>query len=241
MPTKPQKISDRVAIINAVKTYLGFFVLIVLVVEGVLGVLAVRTKGQNQLVAICGMIFVVIILIVVVSFFAYRKPRALLDSGANQDKPELQDFCNRISGHWWERIKPDEPSAISFVEINPDLATNTIKMKGSSYNRDGELAAIWETVASCINISERKIFYYWKGLHPSRPSEPYEGFGEISFNESPDRIDRGVGFFSDTNITDMESTTRKFVEFQRSIEQDIQVLQEGNIKLISELIRKRLG
>jgi hypothetical protein len=42
MPPKPlkQKSPDRVAIISAVKTYLGFFVLLVLVVEAALGALA---------------------------------------------------------------------------------------------------------------------------------------------------------------------------------------------------------
>ena len=76
MPSKPQKQKspDRVAIISAVKTYLGFFVLIVLVVETVLSTLALKTQGQNQLIALYGMLFVIVVLIAVVSFFAYRKP-----------------------------------------------------------------------------------------------------------------------------------------------------------------------
>ena len=246
MPSKlpKQKSPDRVAIITAVKTYLGFFVLVVLVVETVLGALALKTQGQNQLVALYGMLFVIVALIAVVSFFAYRKPDALLRTVASHATPEmqsLQDFCSRISGHWWERIKPDEPSAISFVEIRPDLATSTVKMKGNAYSRDGELAAVWESIASCINPSERKIFYYWEGRHPSRPNEPYEGFGEISFHEFSNRIDSGVGIFSDTNVTDMKSTTKKSVEFRRSAEPEIQVMQEGNDKFISEMVRKKLA
>jgi len=113
-------------------------------------------------------------------------------------------------------------------------------MKGKAYSRDGDLTAIWETVASCINMSERKVFYYWRGWHPSSPNEPYEGFGEISFHGSHDRIDSGVGVFSDTNLTDIKSTKKKSVEFRRSIEREVQVLQEGNSKLISELVRRKL-
>ena len=245
MPQKlaKQKSPDRVAIIAAVKTYLGFFVLVVLVVEAVLGALALKTQGQNQLVALYGMLFVIAALVAVVSFFAYRKPEALLRTAASHATPEmqsLQDFCSRISGHWWERIKPDEPSAISFVEIRPDSATSTVKMKGNAYSRDGKLAAVWESIASCINPSERKIFYYWEGRHPSRPNEPYEGFGEISFHDFSDRIDSGVGIFSDTNVTDMKSTTKKSVEFRRSAAPEIQVMQEGNDKFISEMVRKKL-
>src|SRR6266850_4064331 len=207
MPPRPTKQNNtsRVAIIDAVKTYLGFFVLVVLVVEAVLGTLAIKSEGQNQQVALYGMLLVIVALIVIVSFFAYRKPDALLrafGSRTAQDGQSLQDFCIRISGHWWERIKPDESSAVSFVEIAEDPATSTVKMKGKAYSRDGKLAAIWESVASCINVSERKMFYYWKGWHPARPSEPYEGFGEVSFLESANGIDSGVGFFSDTNVTD---------------------------------------
>jgi len=246
MPTKPpkQRISDRVAIISAVKTYLGFFVLVVLVVEAVLGALALKTQGENQLVALYGMLFVIVALIAVVSFFAYRKPEALLRTvaaTATSEVQSMQDFCSRISGHWWERIIPDEPSAISFVEIRPDWATSTVKMKGNAYTRAGELAANWESVASCINPGERKIFYYWKGLHPSRPKEPFEGFGEISFREFSNQIDSGDGVFSDTNVIDMKSTTKKSVEFRRSVTSEIQVMQEGNDKVISEMVRKKLG
>ncbi len=246
MPTKSpeQKSSDRVEIISAVKTYLGFFVLIVLVVEAVLGALALKTEGENQLVALYGMLFVIVALIVVVSFFAYRKPEALLRTVAATTSSEvqaMQDFFSRISGHWWERIIPDESSAISFVEIRPDGATSTVKMKGTAYTKAGVLAANWESVASCINPAERKVFYYWKGLHPARPKEPFEGFGEISFREFSNRFDSGDGVFSDTNVIDMKSTTKKSVEFRRSAPSEIQVMLEGNDKLISEMVRKKLG
>lgn len=240
MPTNTkEKSSDRVGIISAVKTYLGFFVLIVLVVEVSLGALALRAEPQNQLIAIAGMILVFLGLISVVSFFAYRKPDALLRSVASQQ--QLQEFGSRISGYWWERITPDEPCALSFVEISPDPATSTVKLKGSAYSREGVLAANWETVASCINLSERKVFYYWKGMHPSHPNEPYEGFGEISFHEPVGQISSGVGFFSDTNVTDMRSTTRMSTEFWRSEEREEQVLRGHNSKLISELIQKKLN
>jgi hypothetical protein len=74
---KQQTASSRVSIINAVRTPPGFFVLVVLVVEVALGGLAARTGGQNQLVALYGMLFVVLALIAVVAFFAYRRPEAL--------------------------------------------------------------------------------------------------------------------------------------------------------------------
>jgi hypothetical protein len=241
--TKPSSAS-RVTIIDAVKTYLGFFVLVVLVVEATLGTLALRTEGPNQLVALYAMLSVVAGLILIVSFFAYQKPDALLRAFASrtaQEGQSLRDFCERISGYWWERIVPDEPSAISFVAITADPATSMVKMKGKAYNRHGKLAAMWETVASCVNASESKMFYYWKGWHPARPNELYEGFGEVSFHESGNVIDSGVGIFSDTNVTDVKSTTRKSIELRRSSAPETQVMQNGDESSTAEMVRKKLG
>lgn len=230
--------SGRVEIINTVKTYLGFYALLVLVVELTLGGLAYETDGTNQLVIISGMILVFLGLITVVSLFAYKKPDVLLRSIASQQ--ELQEFRSRISGYWWERITPNEPCALSFVEISPDSATGTVKLKGSAYTPEGNFSANWESVASCINFSERKVFYYWKGIHPSHPNEPYEGFGEISFRKTIDRISSGVGFYSDTNVTDMKSTTRKTAEFWRGEKDEEQTMHGHNKKLISELVQRKL-
>lgn len=232
--------SDRVAVIGAVKTYLGFFVLVVLVVEAVLGALALNSEGENQLAAIYGMLAVIAALIVIVSFFAYRKPEALLRS-APAEMPSARDFRARITGHWWERITPDAPSAISLVEIRPDPATGAVKMKGTAYARSGELAANWESIASCLNPAERKVFFYWKGLHPARPNEPFEGFGEISFHESPGLIERGDGMFSDTNLTDMKSTTRKSIEVRRATADEVQTMQGDGAAAVAAMARRKLG
>ena len=239
-----QNDSGRVAIISAVKTYLGFFVLMVLVVESALGALAVKTQGRNQLIALYGMLFVMVALIAIVALFAYKKPDALLRSVAvdvASDAESLRDFCRSIAGQWWQWITPDEPSAISFMEIRPDPATNTIRMNGSAYSKNGGPASRWESVASCINLNERKVFYYWKGWYTSRPNEPFEGFGEVYFLDSAEQIDSGSGYFSDTNVTDMKNTTKKSFELRRSAKSETQIVLAGDRELISELIRKRLN
>jgi hypothetical protein len=228
---------ERVSIINAVKTPLGFFVLVVLVVEGALGGLA--AKGPNQLTALYGMFGFLAALIAVVAFFAVRYPEALLGRRANeQGLAELRKFCDRISGYWWESIQPAEPTALSLVEISRDPITETVKMKAHAYNSKGEVAAFWESVAVCIKPTEGKVFYYWKGWHPLRPSEPFEGFGEISFNES---LNNAVGVFSDTNLTDWKTTIRKSATLQRSSDQEVQVLKTRDDKLTSGLVRSKLS
>ena len=241
-----EKSFDRVAIISSVKTYLAFFVLVVLVVESVLGTIALKAQDGVQLVALYGMLFVIVGLIVVVSLFAYFKPEALLRTFTATMSPEIrstQEFCQQISGHWWERIHSEESrtsSAISFFEIRPDHTTNTVKMNGRAYTMDGMLWANWESVASCVNPNERKVFYYWKGLHPSRPNEPFEGFGEISFREFSNQIDSGDGVFSDTNIMDIRSTRKKSIALRRGSASEVQVMKEGNNDLVSEMVRNQL-
>lgn len=227
MPRRPQKreTSGRTEIIGAVKTYLGFLVLLVLVAEATFGALALQTSGGTQIFAVSAMLFVTIVLIAIVCFFAYVKPEALLSSGLPR---EADEFRRQISGYWWERIIPDVPSALSFVEVSLDTATNGLILKGQAYSRSGELPAIWDTMATCINSHDRKVFYYWRGWHPSRPQEPYEGFGEISFHEAR------------SNVIDMKSTTRKSADFRRSTDEEATQMRSGNGKLIADLVRIKL-
>lgn len=240
MSDETPKKSERVAVINAVKTYLGFFVLVILIVEIVLGAVALKAQGINQMIALYGMLFVILVMVAVVSFFAYKKPEALLRTARQQmdNAQPLHDFSNRISGYWWESIHQGSTS-ISLVEIRLDTATGTVKMKGKGYNKNGEFSSVWESVASCINPGERKVFYYWEGRHISRPNEDYEGFGEISFDDA-DHIEQAVGFFSDTNLTDIKTTTRKSIEFRRCPKADIEIILNGNKSEIAKLINRKL-
>jgi hypothetical protein len=151
-------------------------------------------------------------------------------------------FCDRVAGYWWERIHPDDASAISFLQIEPDQAVaNTIRIKGRAFDLGGGLAAVWETVAACINSDQKKVFYYWKGSQRKKPTDPYEGFGEIIFFESRDAINTGSGFFSDTNLIDFKTTTKKSVEFRRSTDQEeVKVMHDIDNNQITSLVLNKL-
>jgi len=68
--------SDRATIIQTVQTPLGFFVLVVLVVEVIFGLIASLSASQRTylIVAMTSMMF---LLVGVVAFFAYYRPEAL--------------------------------------------------------------------------------------------------------------------------------------------------------------------
>lgn len=70
----------RLQIIDIVKTPLGFFVLAVLVLETGLGIAAGIGEGNNQKIALIGMLSLFALLIIVVGILTYWKPQALLGS-----------------------------------------------------------------------------------------------------------------------------------------------------------------
>jgi hypothetical protein len=244
MPAAGQKraatTSDTAGVIRAVKNPINFFALALLLLAEVgLGSLAVKAKGENQLIVAYGILVIILALIVVVGLLAWKRPGALMGAAdeTTQGLEELRHFCKAVSGDWWEKVTPREPTAISHVEITPYLGMTTVKLKGEAYAGDGSFAADWESVASCVNPQDRKIFYQWRGIHPARPQEPFEGFGEMDFHES---LDKATGAFLDTNLTNWASTTKKTIVCIRSSKPESETMENGDARAIAELVQKKL-
>lgn len=84
MPTGKRPASKaRIGVIGAVQTPLGFFTLVVLVVEGILGSVA-AFSGTERSTALYGMLAIIGALIIVVAGFAVFRPEAL--SGIRQEQ-----------------------------------------------------------------------------------------------------------------------------------------------------------
>jgi len=154
----------------------------------------------------------------------------------------LQAFCRGLEGQWWERITPDDSSALSFVTVSPDHGTGMIKLEGTAYDREGREAATWETLATCVNFSEKKVFYYWTGWN-AQGQQParFEGFGEITFSGPAHRADAGTGFFADSKLADASTTTNKLFRLRRCDEQEAKVMSGDDAAAITELVNKKLG
>ncbi len=232
----------RARIIETVQTPLGFFVLVVLVVESILGVVAGLGTGPTTTVSIVGMLVIIVGLIAIVAYLAYQRPEALggrrAPPGAGAD-PARARFLRDAEGCWWSYQL--DAAALGFVHIVPVESSATLQVAGRSYDRDGYIVATWETIASCLNPKGKKLYYYWKGLHPARPAEPYEGFGEIAFEETAEGSHKAVSVFSDTNLTDAKSTTKKWSNYERCIEPaELEVMQKGDRERIAALVRAKL-
>ncbi len=159
---------------------------------------------------------------------------------SSKSNDELRSFCDQLAGYWWEHITPSDSSALSFVTIEPDHATGTVKLHGRSFDQDGEPMSRWETIAVCVKLGDKKVFYYWEGKFPSKATASYEGFGQMSFHATGENIDGADGFFSDTNLENWSTTTRKLVTFRRCSPPEAKIMNADQNDPRKRLIQDKL-
>ncbi len=150
------------------------------------------------------------------------------------------DFCQKITGYWWERIKPDTRSALSFVNIIYDEETLMLKMKGRTFDSQGNYTAFWESKSTGIHFNEQKILYHWEGWFPSTPSEPFEGIGDIFFFGEEGVFTEGNGIFSNINMLD-KSIHKSSFELSRTNEADVDIMYSKDKGKIANLITNRIS
>jgi hypothetical protein len=69
---------SRTSIIQSVKTPLGFFTLVVLITEVILGVLAQKASGGDFTILVISMIALMFVLVGIVAYMSFRKPDTLI-------------------------------------------------------------------------------------------------------------------------------------------------------------------
>jgi hypothetical protein len=167
--------------------------------------------------------------------------RVMIDAAEINTYNKRLDFCNKITGFWWERIKPDTASALSFVDIQYDKETAMLKMKGRSFDQEGNYIAYWESKSAGIHFKEQKVFYHWEGWFPSKPSEKFEGVGEISFYSLTDVFMEGNGIFSNINTVDTKSLYKSSFEFSRSNTEEEAIMYSKDKERIAQLIKAKIS
>lgn len=227
-----EKATGRVAVIRAVNTPLGFFVLVVLVVEAALTTLATQTNPQ-YLVTIMGfMAAVVLALIGAVVLLVFKRPWELSSS----DKRSLiqeDHFYRTIDGGWWEYMSPSDGTALSYVEISFNARTGGVLMHGSSYSLEGDHVANWQGVT--YSVRDAKILYTWEGRSVA-PMEHYVGLGDISFDRTRTNA---AGFYVDVNVPRLRAIS-KSVRMVRATKEERQIHGCGDPALIADLVSKKL-
>lgn len=106
--------AGRFNLIAAIKTPLGLFALVVMVAEGILVLLIAKADPGQRSFAIGGMLLVLLLLVSVVAFLAYRRPEALTLQGQTETNNlpnfeaifgNLTSTLDNLESNNWERAK----------------------------------------------------------------------------------------------------------------------------------------
>ncbi len=178
---------EKVQIIEAVKTPLGFFVLVVLVVEVIFGFTASNTNSKEIVVAMIALIF---LLVGIVAFLSYRRPEAL--SGARySEEPELakirQEFqekehlADMVAGEWTfsTHYQPEGDDKSREMKGCCEIRKGKygVSMHGSCLGQDGNPGASF--VVRQVFVNEDGLTYIYEV--PLDLGKAVLGVGQVGF------------------------------------------------------------
>jgi hypothetical protein len=101
-------LNESISIIKAVTNPLSFFVLVVLIVEAIFGIVAVKFEKQRGLIVVA-MITLIFLLVGIVAALAYYRPEALKGGRYIEDPEiiqmrnnfrEIEQLADKITGDW---------------------------------------------------------------------------------------------------------------------------------------------
>lgn len=136
--------SQRIDIIQGVRTPLGFFVLVVLVVEALLGITAGLSQGPDRTRLINGMLILIFLLVVIVTLLAFFRPEAL-----GGKRPV--DFSRAD-----ENLPPSERKAEPVLEL--DLHGNKVAITTSQLHSSQEEVAKFDPRQYYIDSARKYSF-----------------------------------------------------------------------------------
>jgi hypothetical protein len=145
-----------------------------------------------------------------------------------------------VEGLWWQlsltERTPDEPSAVSLLQISRDR-DGDLNVMGRSWQEDGTLSARYWSEAAKERREPTGLIYFWKGERPRDPNAPQlEGVGEIRLETT----DRATGYFTTRSDRYGELNARTAGLYLRADPTDLEVLDGGSVEERSDLITRRL-
>jgi len=172
--------------------------------------------------------------------------KKILSVSAIDNWNKMRKFCERVEGHWWQRIEEEDDKgpmiSISFTTFEPDEVTGELRIRGDTFDDNGKFLGKWNSQAVGIQEDEKTIQYFWKAKLPGRkPGLKSKGFGEFNFEGDDDKFSFGSGEFMNTHITDQLPSWWKSVSLRRiTEEEDIRKMQEGNSQEKKDLVRETI-
>jgi hypothetical protein len=92
----PPDKDSRATLINTVQTPLGFFVLLVLIVEAILGIVAAFSTGNDKTYLIIGMLVLIFLLVFIVAGMAIFRPMSLYGMSAKSKDEKNSDSSSTL-------------------------------------------------------------------------------------------------------------------------------------------------
>jgi len=133
------KDNGRVQIIRAVQTPLGFFTLLVLVVEVILGVLTSKATGIDFTILVLGMVGLLFVLVLIVARVIQKNPEAL--TGGRRKEPKTEVTTAGLRG--------SNKDLMFLRDLFPREITKAIEQDARQHEADHIRIACAHTVWSC--------------------------------------------------------------------------------------------
>jgi hypothetical protein len=117
-----------------------------------------------------------------------------------------------------------------------------LRISAEAYDKHGSRAADWETNGCAVNPQQRKLLYVWTGryFHP-QANNPFQGFGDFVFNDSPGELVRGHGLFAEVEATALKNTRERSCTVARCSDSEVEVMQSGDADRIRNLIQEKIA
>jgi tetratricopeptide (TPR) repeat protein len=161
----------RSDIIKSVKSPLGFYTLVVLVVEAIMGTTVVALNGGDRTILIVGMISTIFLLVITVTILAFYGPEALVGKASVLEDinayKELGNFYTDVKVDWEKalgyymkayKINSKDPSVlyeIGRVNYNIPNYEETIKYEKKTVEINPLDSNAWEFLGLAYNCLEK--------------------------------------------------------------------------------------
>jgi hypothetical protein len=169
--------SARAVIIRAVESPIGFFALTVLVVEVLLTAFAGLSGGIDRTIAISGALFIIVLLVICVTFLTRSNPESLIGFIHDSDSGELPVFGG------FQRFQ-------KVVLVDNDAAKNIARGLESDITNNRRVLTEYE-VGRCDTTGyhlDRIGLYIWKRHRsPLQPEQPFHIRQEFQLVERTDK------------------------------------------------------
>lgn len=134
--------------------------------------------------------------------------------------------------------------SISWIE--QELFSDSVRLRGTSYDREGNPAAYWNSAMARVVPMDNRIEYLWQGRHQKNDvNVDFHGFGEMTFegpSGSAERVARGGGRFWSVDQS-KKTAILEPIRLRRIADDDsrLDTMRNGTDPEIAALARKTLA